>query len=632
MLTLISVIAASMMLTVEAADSRDTVQDTLHTVTVVADKGVVVSRRDVVVIREGENISGVINASAGLTLSDYGSAAGLKGVSLRGLGAANTSVYIDGVRVGNMQNGQPDLGFIDHGSFSSMTVDYAQNSISFNTARPRFDGGGRFKAAFGFMAGSFGTYNPSVRAEYMITDRLSAAANLSWYGTKGDFPYQSSAGKAVRRMNNDLERWRAGADFFGILKGGGWHAKGYFNASGRGIPGSTEWLDNVGRQHDRNGFVQFRLNSGFTPFYDLNITAKAAIDDLDYVYSYNIYDYRQLEFQLNTSHVFHINEWWMASVAAGVQWDGLESTCDDAEYYSASRTGLQGAVSSSFDWKRLDIIIALLYNGWFDDGNAAENAVVAKRNSFSPSMDFRLNIIDGLDVVGFARRAYRVPTFNDLYYPGMGSNSLNPEDSWLTDIGIEYTRQLADTYVLTAKLDAFHYSLTNKITSMPDPSDPTGWTWLMYNIGKVHDNGLDASASFAKISGDIRFNLKLRYSLQDAVDKTTGSPSCGSRIPYVAKHGLSALANLDWRGWKADFNYNLRSGRNDTSGDMPAWNILDLTFSKTFGIHPDRKTSRPFCRLTVLLKASNLSNEHYEIIRYYPLPGRSFTAGIEASF
>ncbi len=502
-----------------------------------------------------------------------------------------------------------------------MIVDYAQNSISFNTSRPRFDVGKRFNAGVRFFGGSFGTYNPSARAEYMITEKLSASANLSWYGTKGDFTYPDAEGNTRRRENNDLEQWRAGLDFFGLLKSGDWHAKAYFNDAKRGSPGSTTWLDKESRQNDRNGFVQFRLNNSFSPLYDLNITAKAAFDNLDYVYSYGRYIYNQSEFQLNTSHIFHINEWWMISAAAGVQWNGLDSTYDDEEYYSASRTSLQGAVSSSFDFKRLDINIALLYNGYFDDGNAAENAVVAKRNCFSPSMDFRLNILDGLDVVGFARRAYRVPTFNDLYYPGMGSTNLKPEDSWLTDIGVEYTRQFADTYGITAKLDGFHYSLTDKITSMPDPNDPTGWIWLMYNIGKVHNNGLDASVTFNKTKGDFKFNLTARYSYQSAIDKTTDSSSYGKQIPYVAKHTASAIANLDYKGWKANLNCNLRSGRNDTTGEMPSWNTLDITFSKGFDIR--------IGELTVFLKGSNLFNERYEIVRHYPVPGISFTGGIE---
>ena len=60
------------------------------------------------------------------------------------------------------------------------------------------------------------------------------------------------------------------------------------------------------------------------------------------------------------------------------------------------------------------------------------------RNSFSPSLDIRIAVIDGLDVVAFGRRAYRVPTFNELYYVGYGNPLLKPEDAWMSDLGVEY--------------------------------------------------------------------------------------------------------------------------------------------------------------------------------------------------
>ena len=87
--------------------------DTLQGVTVVADRGVVVSRTDTIRVQSNSSIEDLIYSLPGLGLGDYGGAAGLKSVSLRGLGSAQTAIYIDGVRVGNVQSGQADLGFLD---------------------------------------------------------------------------------------------------------------------------------------------------------------------------------------------------------------------------------------------------------------------------------------------------------------------------------------------------------------------------------------------------------------------------------------------------------------------------------------------------------------------------------------
>ena len=112
--------------------------DTLKAVTVVADRGIVISRTDTVSIRPEQNVSDVLHRLPGVSISDNGGAAGLKSVSLRGLGSAHTAIYLDGVRVGNIQSGQTDLGMLDPANCSSAVIDYAQNSISYNTAKPVF--------------------------------------------------------------------------------------------------------------------------------------------------------------------------------------------------------------------------------------------------------------------------------------------------------------------------------------------------------------------------------------------------------------------------------------------------------------------------------------------------------------
>ena len=86
--------------------------DTLQAVTIVADKGVVVSRTDTVSFKHYTTATEALLRVPGLGISDYGGLAGLKGVSLRGLGTAHTDIYLDGVRVSNFQSGQNDLGML----------------------------------------------------------------------------------------------------------------------------------------------------------------------------------------------------------------------------------------------------------------------------------------------------------------------------------------------------------------------------------------------------------------------------------------------------------------------------------------------------------------------------------------
>ena len=240
--------------------------DTLTAVTIVADKGVVVSRTDTVALRADGTAADALLRIPGLGISDYGGLAGLKGANLRGLGTAHTDIYLDGVRVSNFQSGQNDLGMLPIEALGSVVVDYAQNSLSFRTAKPVF-GNSPFGGHVSLQAGSFCTWMPSVRFDVKASERVAISAYASGILTKGDFPYGDAG---ARRTGNDLKQLRAGYDVFGTLDGGQWQFKTYLNASNRGTPGSLSWPSDD-RQSDKNFVMQGTLRKAFSELYTLNL-------------------------------------------------------------------------------------------------------------------------------------------------------------------------------------------------------------------------------------------------------------------------------------------------------------------------------------------------------------------------
>ena len=598
-------ISAGLLLADRPAESAEQPSDTLHAVTVTADKGVVISRTDTLHITNTFDITGELHQVPGLQLGDYGGFAGLKTVSLRGMGSPHTAVYVDGVRVGNVQSGQGDMGMLDIESFSSAVVDYAQNSISFNTARPTF-GQSRVTGKAGLKMGSFGTYLPAARIDLRLSQKLSLSVNAAGVISKGDFPVADGA----TRANNDIRQVRGGVNLFGSMKDGDYHVKAFYNAAERGTPGSISW-PSEDRQKDMNAYLQGVMKKSFSPLYTLRLSAKASYDDIYYTSSWGDSQYGQTELQLNSSHVFSITSWWKVSLAADIQWDKLAST-----NYSASRTTAISAVSTSFNLNRLSLNAAAEYSGYFDRGEGSRHAI-------SPSVDFRMRVIDGLDIVGFARRAYRVPMFNELYYVGYGNPDLKPEDAWLTDLGVDFHRQVSRTWNLKAKVDGFYNILSNKITSAPTAEDPN--IWLPYNIGKVRSIGLDLVTGADFTYGDWKGEMDLRYSYQSAVDRTPDSYSYGQQIPYIAKHTVTASVKASWKGYELNPRWVLKSGRNDATGNLADWNTLDVTISKTFRL-------RGPLSLGINIAAKNLLDCRYELVSGYPMPGRSFIGGVEMKF
>ena len=594
--------------------------DTLQAVTIVADKGVVVSRTDTLVLRTGGTAAETLLRIPGLGLSDYGGLSGLKSVSLRGLGSAHTDIYLDGVRVSNFQSGQNDLGMLPVETLGSVVVDYAQNSVSFRTAKPVF-GSSSFAGQIGLQAGSFGTWMPSARFDVKLSERVALSAHGAGVITRGDFPIADEFiprtfnpvdnGTGVRRTGNDLKQIRTGLDLFGTLDGGEWQAKAYYNGSDRGTPGSLTW-PSEDRQQDKNFLVQGSLRKAFSDLYTLNLSAKGAFDKIFYRSTWGDSEYNFKDFQLNSSHTFRLTDWWGVSLAADLEHGTLHSPGQ----YDAARTAVIGALASAIRFERFQADLALEYRGTFDKG--AEGL-----GSLSPSLDLRVTLFEGFELVAFGRRAFRAPTFNELYYPGYGNPDLKPEDAWLTDLGIDWHTALGDAWSLGFKADVFYNYLQNKIISAPMPDDLN--VWLPYNIGIVQAKGADASLNLRYDDGRLAGGFSARYARQSALDKTPDSYTFDQQVPYIAKNTLVLAGDVEFAGWRFDALWNWHGGCFDASGEMPDWNTLDLSLRKDFNLGSTGV-------LSLNVTARNLLDCHYAIVRNYPMPGRSFLGGFTFKF
>jgi len=585
--------------------AEEAVSDSLHAVTVTADKGVVVSRTDTLRSDNSSTISEILQQSTGLHIGDNGGMSGLKSISLRGMGSAHTAIYIDGVRVGNVQSGQNDIGMMGPEMFNSVVIDYAQNSVSFNTERPSFtDGVMAGKAAL--HAGSFCTWLPSLSMDFKVSDKISISADAALVSSEGNFRY----GDGLVRANNDISQARGAIDLFGDMDRGTYHLKAFVNAAERGTPGPVSW-PSEDRQKDLNTFLQGSVKMSFSPLYTLRLSAKGGYDDISYSSAWGDSRYGQTELQLNSAHDFQINSRWKMSLAADLQWDGLQSGS-----YNASRTTVFSAIASSFRTRRFSANVALEYNGAYDRNGR-------NRNAFCPSADIRYTLADGLDITAFGRRAYRVPTFNELYYAGYGNPELEPEDAVMTAFGIDYNVSSGAGWHGKVKADGFLNILTDKITSAPTAEDPS--IWLPYNIGKVRSVGTDIMAGISYDAGEWIFSLDARYTFQSAVDRTEGSYTYDCQIPYIAKHTASIIGSAYWKGWMLRPIWHLRADRHDGTGEMPDWHTLDIILSKVFNI----KRMGEF-RINLSLK--NIYDNRYEIVGGYPMPGRNMTAGIELKF
>ena len=150
----------------------------------------------------------------------------------------------------------------------------------------------------------------------------------------------------------------------------------------------------------------------------------------------------------------------------------------------------------------------------------------------------------------------------------------------------------------------------------------------MLNIGIVDVSGLDIKADVSYSRKDWKAGAVLRYSFQQALDHSTpGSQTWGNQIPYIPLHSGSIDFLVNWRRWALTWDTTITGERWSRSANTPdyrisPWSISDLNLSYHF--------ERPDIRLS--LNCNNIFDQPYQIVQGYPMPGRSFMAGVEYLF
>lgn len=570
------------------AVSMTQLSDTLQNASIIAEKGYTVSRTDTVAIRSEIGLAEFLSSIPTLGINDNGGSAGLKSINFRGMGSAFTNIYVDGIKLNNLQSGQADISFLALDQFSSAKIDYAQNSLNFSSIKPYF-ANGPFNAEAKLSYGSFGTAESGLKLDYRLNKELTLRASASYLISKGDFGY----GEGLTRDNNDITRYNAGIDLWGKLRKGDWQAKAYASSTDRGTAGAIGWPSSD-RQKDLNLFAQGSMKKDINKGYRLILSAKAAADRVDFISSWGNSSYFQKELQLNSSQIISINKYLSSSISANLQWDAL-----DSDVYGAERTSIDFTGAAVYKYGRFNAQMEMEYQVHFDRNNEI-------RDILSPALQIRYALCDWINLSALSRRAFRMPSFNELYYTGYGNPELKPENAWLSDIGLQADRQLGNNWKLAYKLNFFYNELKDKIVSAPTEENPN--IWLPYNIASASNKGIDSSISSTYNSEDLRLKFTAAYSFQD------------SMIPYVNRHNLNLNANLNTKGWDMLLSWILRAGRRDSSGEMPDWNSLDLKISRSFVFGRND--------IMLYLSGNNLLDERYESVRDYPMPGRSIRIGI----
>lgn len=581
-----------------------------------------------------------MNMFSGVSVKDYGGIGGLKTVSVRNMGAAHTAVIYDGIAISDAQNGQTDISGFCLDEIASVSLSIGLPEDIFCSSR--------HLAAAGVLkiestdpsseqinarvsAGSFGTYVPYLSVSRRLGEKYSLRAACNGTFSRGDYPFVLRNGQnesRLKRQNSDVESYGGEADFRADWgKKGRMGAKANVRYSERGLPGSVIlYTQNATErlwERSLTGNIRYDLDIG----EDWRFHADAGVShsfnrhlDTDPVYPEAQESiYTQNEYSLAARLMWRPGARWKIVLADDVFINTLDSNIPDCPY--PVRLSNSAALSAQYQGKTLKVTACL---GSLSVTERLKNAdAPADRFRIVPMVGMTWNVHRNLHLRASFKEGFRVPTFNDLYYARVGNTSLRPETARQSNIGLTFS----GTYRwgnADFSADAYYNSVKDKIVAIP-----TMFIWKMRNFGKVAMYGTDISASAAwKICPGISLHLRGNWSWQYALDITDPeSKNYRHQIPYTPRHCGNAGASVETPWVSISFRMNAAGKRYSLNQNIPANEIgayadQSICISRTFRFGKHHS-------IYIGIEGLNLAGRNYEIIHYYPMPGRSFRITIK---
>ncbi|WP_077731378.1 TonB-dependent vitamin B12 receptor [Methylocaldum sp. 14B] len=494
--------------TVTATRTERSVEESLASVTVID--------RDEIERRQAQSVQEVLRGVPGLSIANNGGLGKSTSVFLRGTKSGHVLVLIDGVRAGSATTGitafqdipidQIERIEIVRGPRSSL---YGSEAIGGVIQIFTRKGGEGFKPYLSFGAGS--------HSMYKATGGVSGGNDRAWYSLNGSRletrgfnacagrPFSLGGGGCfTRQPDDDGYRNTSGSARAGYRFDNGLEIEGNLLHA----EGENEFDGNL---QNRSTFVQQmvggRLKYSPFEFWTTSLRAGRTLDESD-----NFRD-RRFSSTFDTQRVnvtwqndFALAEGHLLTLGLDYYNDQVDSTTD---YAVDSRDDKAGFAQYQLTLGGFDAVLGTRVDdneqfGVYPTGNVA----------------LGYGFDNGIRLSASWGKAFKAPTFNELYFPGFGNPMLEPETSESWEVGIS-----GQHWDVAWALNGYHTEIDDMIATVCGQV-----SCFAENLDRARILGLEAQASTRLWGFDIAANL----SLIDPENLSEGANN-GNRLPRRAQ-------------------------------------------------------------------------------------------------
>jgi len=457
---------------------------------------------------EPVSLSELLQTYASVNIKDYGNPGLVSSISVRGIPSHSTLVLLNGIPLNSITVGMADLNAIDLNAVERIEV--VKGPVS---------------SLYGANALG-GVVNIITAKEYQTPEvRLAFSPSTSEPGN----PFQTTelsvrAGRPLGRACFDVTATYCSSDGFrqncdyrgGYVTGSFQYKKGhsefnsglFFNSKEYGVAGpmlaDSSSASPLDREKDRNliGDLSFIQDlTGSLKWYN----RLSAVQQRVYFHSVFIdwngdtvmtdYDYLTHMLGFNTYMLLDAHN---TETVAGI----------DVHYDTLETTETSGLSQQDTVWHAASFNIGF----WLELTQKIGDITVTPsirldRNSkfggfLSPAIGVVKPLLDNLWIKASAGKAFRAPTFNDLFWPGSGNPELRPEHGWAYELRLE-SAPVANTF---AALSLFMRSVNDQIAWLPGEDN----MWQPRNVNYISVKGMDFEFR-TQFNEFIRFGIEGSY-------------------------------------------------------------------------------------------------------------------------
>ncbi|WP_299526290.1 TonB-dependent siderophore receptor [Winogradskyella sp.] len=527
--------------------------------------------------------------------------------SFRGTTASQTAVLWNGININSQTTGQTDFNTINTRGFNKIEVRAGGSSVSTGSGAVggtinlvnelHYDTG--FNNELFANYGEFNTYGMDYRTEY-ANKEFSIMIGLSRNGSDNDYPFPETdiinengqyynsnfsfaSGYKLNKKNtiNIYANVYDGRRNFSVPTPNALRTK-YTDFNTRAL---VEWESIIGKYVSSNlKLASITEEYNFFANIDNDFFTFGRVNS--FIVKYNL-DYKPSNKVLLTAGTHYIHNNGRGS--------NIQS---ETRNLTAVNVGIKHFVSDAFLY---EVTLRQETNEQF--GNPL---LYSAGISYRPTSFYQLKLNTS--------KNFRIPTYNDLYWTGLGDPNLKPETSYQGEISHNFSIKNA-SFAITG----YYNSVTDLLRYVPG----TDGIFRPENTNKVEIYGLECLLNAEKNINDHKFTANATYAYTVSENQETGR-----QLIYVPFHKFTTSVGYAYKKLSAYYQY-INNGEVFTTTDNATNNILDSYIVANLGVDYTFGTSISY---KVGFQVLNLWNEAYESVLNRPMPGRNFNTYVNLIF